>query len=162
MKKIFAITCLVFFSVAATAQKTGKIGDSVYRVCNNEGVKVFTSSKGVDGDAYYVFYTKIKGDTLYASEENFTGKISVAEYGPMMYVRNIAIPFKNAAVTVGEVNNKWRGGDIYQIKIEFASLNIKRETINNLGKKSNETVQSAMLIVNGQANAEAIKKALGK
>lgn len=162
MKKIIAITCLTFFGLTASAQKKGKIADSVYTVCNDQGVKVFTSSKGADGDAYYVFYTKIKGDTLYASEENFNAKALAADYGPMMYVRNIAIPFKNAAVTVGEVNNKWRGGDIYQIKIDFPGLKLKRETIDNHGKKSKETVESTMLIINGQANAEALKKALGK
>lgn len=160
MKKLFVIAFLAFCTTAASAQKFGKIADSLYKICSNDGLKVFTSTIGVDGDAYYVFYTAVKGDTLYFTEENFSGSNLAPTNGPMGYVRNIAIPFKNKDVKTGEVNNKWRGGEIYQLKVDFPNLGVRKETIDNKGKKSFETVYSIMLLVKGQAKAGALKKQL--
>lgn len=147
---------------SAKGQKTGKISDSVYRICSNDGFKVYTSTTGTEGDAYYVFYTNVVGDSLFMTEENFNGKKLEASYGKMNYVRNIAIPFKDPKVTIGEPNNKWRGGDVYQIKIDFPSLGIKQETRDKKGKKTLESKESIILIINGKEKADAIKKKLGK
>lgn len=160
MKKLLSICLLVLLATTASAQKFGKIADSIYRICSNDGLKVFTSKTAVEGDAYYVFYVAVKGDSLYFTEENFNGSRLASDYGPMNYVRNIVVPYKDKDVTTGEANNKWRGGEIYQLKVDFPNLNIRKETIDNKGKKSFETVHSIILLVKGQAKADALKKQL--
>jgi predicted enzyme related to lactoylglutathione lyase len=160
MKKLLTICLLVLLTTTASAQKFGKIADSIYRICSNDGLKVFTATTAQEGDAYYVFYTTVEGDSLYFTEENFTGAKLSSTYGSMSYVRNIVVPFKNKDVTSGEANNKWRGGEIFQLKVDFPNLNIRKETIDSKGKKSFETVHSIMLLIKGQAKAEALKKQL--
>jgi hypothetical protein len=160
MKNLIAIVALAFITTTANAQKFGKIADSIYKICSNDGLKVFTSKTAVEGDAYYVFYVAVKGDSLYFTEENFNGSRLASDYGPMNYVKNIVVPYKDKDVTTGEVNNKWRGGEIFQLKVDFPNLNIRKETIDNKGKKSFETVHSLMLLIKGQAKAEALKKQL--